>query len=146
MKNKLFSIISAMSGIAFALNLIWENMEAPLYKGYTGFFKHFSICVFASVGDVIIFLVIFCILAFIYHNYLWFLEWSFYRSFLLIIIGAIIGILVERIGIGMWNYTYFMPLLPIVHVGLLPVLQMTLLPITTFYLGGKLIKNYVYSK
>lgn len=41
--------VAAFFGGSFLLNLLWENLQAPLYVGYTSFAQHFWIC-FKATG------------------------------------------------------------------------------------------------
>lgn len=66
------------------------------------------------------------------------------KSWLIIIIGVIIAILNEwyGLGTGRWMYNSFMPILPIINVGLTPVLQLGILGYVSFRLMGSKFQSH----
>lgn len=119
--------------VSFLLNLAWENAQAPLYAGYTGFWQHFQICFWGVLGDVVIILFLYGILAFGYRNIWWIKVWNTQSITLLALIGMIVAISVEyyALSVGRWAYAPTMPLFLWTKAGLWPVLQMTILPYMT---------------
>lgn len=57
---------------SFALNLVWENAQAFLYRGYQGLSQHFWTCFIATLGDVIIVAAIYGAVAVLWHDYAWY--------------------------------------------------------------------------
>jgi hypothetical protein len=132
-------------GISFLSNLIWENVQMPLYQGYTGFLPHFLICLKASFADVFIVLLIYFVFALIYKDWYWIRNIQWGSLLALFITGGSIALIIEYYALGThkWSYTSSMPLVPLTHVGLLPVLQMSFLPFVTFYMSYKLLLGYI---
>ena len=56
-------------------------------------------------------------------------------------VGIAIAVLIERYALATarWAYTEHMPMLPLVHVGLVPVLQMGILPAVVFWMAVRLL-------
>lgn len=50
--HRLCAFFSFFGG-SFLFHLLWENLQAPLYKGYTSFAQHFGICLKATFGDMV---------------------------------------------------------------------------------------------
>lgn len=124
--------------ISFALHIVWENLQAPLYAEFTSFSGHFPMCFWATVWDVIISM-----------GALFFttlpkqaspMKFDKNDFISLAIIGFVIAIVIEQNALltGKWSYGGAMPLVPYFRVGLTPVLQMTLLLPLSFYLAQKL--------
>ncbi len=139
-RNKNIKIFFIVSVFGLLTNLVWENLQAPLYQGYNNFWQHFQICLIASLGDVAIIILLYVLFALIFRNILWFQNLNWKSILFLIIIGTIIGIGIEKWALitGRWNYTESMLVIPFLNVGLIPVLQMMLLPLLTFYVAKKL--------
>ena len=137
------TLLSKIITISFFLNLIWENLQMPLYLNYAygNFSHHFAMCVLATVIDTLLVLVFYSIFAIVHRNIWWVTNISKLDILFLLLIGGFIAISIEKISVGhYWNYTNLMPLIPIFKVGLIPVLQMLLLPLITFLLVKKTIR------
>lgn len=136
MKASVSRIVIPMAAIGFFLNLVWENIQAPLYEGYGGFAGHFLICLNAALGDMIMIFVVYALIAFIVSDAYWFEKISWKHALLAIAFGAAIGTGTEWILIvsHRWSYTRTMPIVPLIRLGITPLLQMTALPLATFHL------------
>jgi len=132
--KKLIYLLLLISIISFVLNLIWENLQAPLYQGYGNFWQHLSICSVASLGDVLIILVLYFILVMVNKNIFWITKISKSDIILVVTLGFLIAVGIEKwaLMIGRWQYTEAMPMVPLLDVGLTPLLQMMLLPLLIF--------------
>lgn len=137
-------IFSGITGISFLFNLVWENVQAPLYAGYISFAQHFWICFVATLGDVVIVLMLYGLFAVAYRNTRWIMSMKKTSTALLIIAGAAIAVLIEWLALatGRWGYAPGMPLIPLFDVGVLPVLQLILLPLLTFGTTAKVAARY----
>jgi hypothetical protein len=134
-----FKFLSIIAVITFIVNLIWENLQAPLYAGYESFSKHFWTCFRGSLGDVVIVLAFYLLFAGIYCDFYWIKKLDARKTTYLVVAGALIAIIIEYAAItaGRWSYAA-MPLLPLSTVGVYPVLQMMILPIATFKIAWRL--------
>lgn len=124
---------------AFLFNLTWEILQIPLYKEGNYKWNHILFCVWASVADVIMVLLIYFGFALIYKNALWIKNFNTKRIIILILTGGTGAILAEvwHLSIATWSYASAMPLIPVVDVGLSPVLQFMVLPIMIYKLSFK---------
>lgn len=120
---------------AYALNLAWENAQAPLFVGYAGLWPHFPMCATAALGDVVLVALLYALIAVADRNANWFVALRWRQALVLVIVGGVAATGVEwwALFTDRWHYAN-MPVLPIVNVGLLPVLQMMLLPLAVFYM------------
>lgn len=139
--SRLTKTILTLSGTSLLLNFVWENLQAPLYQGYSNFWQHLPICSVASFGDVLIILVLYFVLATVNRDMFWIAKMSRVDIVLVITLGALIAVGVEKwaLGTARWEYVSTMPLIPYVNVGLLPILQMIILPWTTY----RLVRKYI---
>ena len=118
----------------------------PLYAGNVGFMEHFLICFRATLGDVVIILVMYFIVSFVKKDWYWLKNMEARVAMLIVILGILIAIIIEQRALqyGSWAYANQMPILPFFGVGLSPILQMMILPIITYWISGlfyrKLIK------
>jgi len=132
--NRFINFATYTAIIAFLLNLVWENAQAPLYAGYVGFWQHFSLCFWGTLGDVLIILFLYGLFALANRNAYWIQSWGVTSIVLLAFTGMILAILIEyyALSVGRWSYAPSMPLFLWTKAGVWPVLQMTILPYVTF--------------
>lgn len=141
--NKFTKILLIIAGTSLVLNLAWENLQAPLYQGYSNFWQHLSICSIASLGDVLIILILYFVLAIVNRDMLWISKMNRADVAGLIVLGALVAIGIEKWALDTerWQYTSAMPLIPYIEVGLLPVLQLAALPLLSYWLTNVLRKR-----
>lgn len=132
--------------MAFLLNLAWELIQGPFYKGYQYDIRHISFCALAAVADAIMVLLIYFGLALVFKNALWAKNLSIPRVLLVMLIGGVGAILAEvrHLSAGSWTYAESMPVIPFVDAGLSPVLQFTVLPALIYYLSFFFLKTLDY--
>ena len=118
---------------AFILNLIWENLHSVFYDNYMGGKITEFILLRASFWDAIIIVLI--TLPFIFYYSLRKQNW------LIILAGIVVSIFIEYWGLetGRWAYNSFMPIIPILGVGLTPAIQLGLLG----YISFKIMKYVI---
>lgn len=128
--------------IGFLLNLIWENAQGPLYKGFTNFWDHFWICFLASIVDAVIILLLYGLFAAWYKNINWVQHLNWQSAALLILLGGAMAVGFEQWALAteQWDYADSMPVVPFLNTGLSPLLQFMLLPLLTYLLSYKLKK------
>jgi len=133
---KLFKQILFLSLIAFALHLIWENAQAPLFAGYSSLGQHFPMCLWATIGDVVFTLSVYFGISLLKNDFGWIMRLNGRDIAVIAVIGFFwaIGIEWRALLFGKWNYADAMPIVPYLRVGLAPILQMTLLLPLSFYL------------
>ena len=130
--------------IGFSLNLVWENAQAPLYKGYNGFSGHFWVCLVASVVDALVLLLVYTLFAVFNRRLNWPLHVKPWQYGLLALVGGLLAVWFERWALarGQWSYTDDMPIVPVLEVGLLPLRQLLLLPGPAFYVSATTAKPH----
>lgn len=137
-------VYTLITGIAFLLNLIWENLQAPLYGySYGKFLQHFGMCFWATLGDVIFIIVLYFIVARLRNDRSWFKKIKAQDLAIIIPLGFIAPIIWEKLALSLslWHYTSAMPIIPWLNVGLAPILQMLILPLFAFYITGVLLRH-----
>lgn len=114
--------------LSFILNLIWENLHSLLYFGYMGGKITELILVRASIFDAVIISLI--SLPFVC------IPRLRQKSWLTIFIGVLVAIFIElhALNTGRWAYNEYMPIVPILGVGLTPVIQLGLLGYLSYWL------------
>ena len=136
-------LILSIFTIGFLLNLIWENLHAPLFKGFTNFWDHFMICFWASLVDAATILLLYGLVVFWYKDLYWFRYMNWKTALVLIVAGGTIAVGFEywAFAINYWTYAEEMPVVPYLGIGLSPLLQMMLLPLLTFILVAQMSKS-----
>lgn len=147
MKGK-YGLMLAIFLIGFLLNLLWENVQAPLYEGYNSFWGHFMLCFWASLVDALVILLLYGLLAAWYRDFFWVEHLNWKAAALLVLSGALIAVGFElwAFETGTWAYSEKMPVIPFLQTGLAPLLQMMLLPLLTLCLVKRLIKSGYLNK
>ena len=120
--------------IAFITNLIWENLQAPLYTGFKNFGQHFLFCLVASLVDAVVILGFYFAISLIRKNSMWLLKIKLADTLMLMALGLVTAIVFEKWALksGKWDYTSEMPV--IFGTGLAPLIQLAILSITSIYL------------
>ncbi len=120
---------------AFLLNFPWEFMQVPLFEGVAqmAHWQGVKLCTLAAMGDAIISLTAYGIVAATAKNRYWMLAPSARQIALFIVIGVAVTVLIEWLVLRggwwiSWRYTAAMPVLPILGIGLTPILQWLVLP------------------
>jgi len=113
----------------FALNLVWENAQAFLFRGYGGFARHFWICFVGTLGDLVIVAAIYGAVASLWRDSAWYRRMTAGQVGCAILLGIGVAIAIEAgaLASGRWAYDG-MPLIPFTSIGLIPILQMVILP------------------
>ena len=136
---KLFFGILAVS--AFGLNLLWEGIQMSLYSSLdeTSVFTKIIIHIAASLGDAVITLGAYLLIALIRWDVRWWQAARFRDFFIFAVFGAISATLIELVAInrGIWIYGSDMPIVPLLNIGLLPLLQLTILLPTALWFAFK---------
>lgn len=109
-------------------------------KHYDGFWNFLFVHIKASLGDVLIFAILYLMLAIAFRNFKWFLEKNVWQYFLVALFGFFIAVIIERYALATnrWQYNELMPIIPFFKVGMSPVIQLIILPIITIVFSKKL--------
>lgn len=117
--------------IAFAVNLVWEMAQMPLYRDMPfDSLKAWLFCVRASVGDAVIIVGIWAGGRVLFGTTRWTTPVAALPLLLLVVVGAAIAIGIEHVSIaaGRWEYSALMPVVPLIETGLSPLIQLIILP------------------
>lgn len=144
-------MIALFFGLSFVLHLLWENLQMPLYAGFehAPLREHFWVCFKATAtGDMFFMLTIYLVLAAVHRDWFWVTDRGAYTHpgtwIVTLVAGMLLAVSFELWAVYVdhrWSYAAFMPLLPIVQVGLTPVLQMILIPAGTFLLVSSFFRR-----
>lgn len=123
--------ISMIFFSALVLNALWENLHSFLYTGYMGGKITEYILLRASVVDAVI-ITLLC-LPFII------LKMEERRSWIIIPVGVVVAVVIELYALhtGRWAYNAYMPILPVLGVGLTPAIQLGFLGYLSYWFAGR---------
>ena len=122
-----------ISIFGFLLNFVWEIWHFPLFQSM-GNLTHFEAtihCTLAALGDVVILLVAFWIIALTARSRSWIIHPKTIQVTGFIAIGIVITVVIEAIAIHVlnrWQYATAMPTLPIIGTGITPIFQWLIIP------------------
>jgi hypothetical protein len=126
---KKFLFVLAFS--AFGLNMLWELAQVSAFSSLAkvSIVEVFILVTVASVADAIITLVAYLMVVLLRREWLWWKSAGALEFLIFAVIGAVSATLIETIAIsrGVWTYGDYMPIVPLLKVGLLPFLQLTIL-------------------
>ena len=125
-------------GIAFILNVVWENLHSVLYVSYkSGSITEF-ILLRASLFDA--FVITLLAVPFLWSKVLQNKQW------LIIVLGIAVAICNEWYGLSpaRWVYDVSMPIIPFLNVGITPALQLGLLGYLSLVLSVNTTKTVAY--
>lgn len=131
---------------AALLHLPWEFLQVPFFSGMpqVDHWQGIRTCVRATLGDVVIMLMAYWIVAIAFRRRYWLSQPTARELFLFVATGVGITVLIERmalagIWLGGWAYSERMYMIPLLEVGLSPVLQWLLLPPLVAWLARRQI-------
>jgi hypothetical protein len=133
-KRPVIRLFLAFFVIAVAVNFVWEMGQSPLFAPMGGWLSGSWRSFVASLGDGVIVLAIAATGRLVFGRVDWFVRPAFAGYVFMGALGVIIATAIEIVAraTGRWSYADRMPLIPVVHVGLVPVLQMLVLPPLVF--------------
>lgn len=119
--------------LALPLQLIWEIAQFPLYtvwhEGDWGYILYGL--VHCTLGDLLILLCIFWLVALFNRNRRWYLDAVLANGFLFTVLGIGYTIYSEIVNVRIkstWGYTELMPIIPVIEIGGMPFLQWVFIP------------------
>jgi len=129
--RRLWSFFAALSPCAFGLNWLWEMVQMPAYAEMAGrsWWDSLMVCTVATLGDVGITLAAVGVGALATGQLLWGMtrKWNVYATAYLLGGACAVAIEWRALASGRWTYTEYMPVVPLLEVGLWPLLQLSLL-------------------
>ena len=111
---------------AFIVNAIWENLHVFLYDNYMGEKITEFILLRAAMSDAA--MIVLLALPFIFLP-----AWK-NRSSMILLAGFLLSVSIEwwALNTGRWAYNAYMPIIPILSIGLTPAIQLGLLGYLSF--------------
>ena len=132
--------VGAVIAVSFAMNYAWELAQLRFYANTGGLSAMWRHCMGSSIVDALLVLMILSIGRLIFAEWNWFSHVGIGRYFFVLMVGAVVGISVEWIGLRLlhrWEYDESMPIIPLFGVGIVPVTQMILLPSASYWLAQR---------
>jgi len=125
--------------VAFIVNLIWENVQAPLYAGYSNVGQHFWICFWATFFDALFVTLMYGLINLLRKGRYNFSKLKLIEVSLILVISLITAIVIESRALseGRWAYNQCMPLVYI--IGVTPLIQLFITTLLSF----KVIKVFI---
>ena len=119
--------------IAFLLHFVWEFFQVPLFAGMPDMAHWDAVrfCARAALGDAVISLAAFWVVALVYRDRHWVLAPPKAAITGFIAVGVVITVALEWHATTIadrWQYGDLMPTLPVLGTGLSPLMQWILVP------------------
>lgn len=128
--------------VGFLLNLVWELLQMPLFTESVPYLDHVGLCVFASVGDAMMVLALYALMAGVRRDRYWIRDLRWPEVATTVLLGALLAWAIEEwsLSTGYHAYRPGMPRFPGSSVSLLPLLQMGSLPMLSFLASDRLLR------
>jgi hypothetical protein len=142
-KRTLVIHLCAVTGSAFVLNYLWENMQCPWFFIHRGGNAGQIAMLIATLGDVALTWMAQGLVAAVSGRWLWLLgPWRWPQWVTLLGAALALSVFVESwaLATSRWAYTAINPRVPGTPISVLPVAQLLLLFPLTFWLSRKVIR------
>lgn len=143
--KKLFKNILIISIVSLILHYAWESWQCDIFYTMGNTINHTRLMASATLGDILMTIVLYIILAIVNKNSNWIIErWSLKDFLIIILYGLFMSFYYEVSALytGRWGYSNLMPLFPNTNIGLVPVVQLLLLFPLTFIISRPIIKLF----
>lgn len=130
----LIKILGLVYVLSFGLNLIWEMVQMPLFRGVDWSPASWGMCTAASLGDAVFSAATYAVLALRHRNTMWVCARDGRDVLLVIAAGVLTSTMGESMGrsLGWWSYSPLMPLMPGLEIGAAPLVQLAILTLLSF--------------
>ena len=119
-----------LSGLAFALHLVWESVQCPVFYVHGSYEVGWLGMVIAALGDVAITWTIYIVVAALSRRWRWSNgPWSWAQILTMFASALALGFAIELRAqhTGRWVYKDIMPVVPYLDVGVVPLVQLLIL-------------------
>lgn len=122
-----------LAGFGFLVHFVWEMLQVPWFTGMleASHGSVVSLCVRATLGDVLILLAAFWAGSAVVRHRGWLVTGQRMPAVITVAAGVITTVIFEWLAtgaLGRWSYAEAMPVIPGIGIGLTPFLQWLLLP------------------
>jgi len=130
-------------GVAWALNLLWEFAQKPLYV--VGNFPPFILgWIRATTWDAAFVVVLYLMLAILHSDFYWLRRKNIWDLGFIFLVGFTVITFLEQQALraGGLFYSSAMPIIPILEVGLAPFIQLPFLAFLTYWFARSRFSEY----
>ena len=127
--------------IAFVLHLSWEIGHSPLYEWNPSIDFYIPFISFVALKDALWSLVFFFVTATILRDHNW-PENKKAGYYIMTLCGLVFATAIEihATSSGRWQYNEWMPVIPLLRVGLTPIIQMSLIPSLAAFIAQRILR------
>lgn len=144
-KTPIAHLSAAIFLTAFLLNFVYENLHTPLYlhNPPLNFFQHLPLVIYCSFGDALYILLYYLFVGILSKNTRWIVRPEARHLAVMMLLGFLTAIIVEKHALttGRWGYQEFMPIVPVLDIGLTPFIQLALLGPLTCLIAAKMFSD-----
>jgi len=127
-----------MAFFSFLLNFVWEVLQTPFFLDKSAEINTIVWYRFhCTLGDVLITLGSFWLVALIFKSRAWFLNPTKPKVTLFVTFGVIYTIFSEIKNVSLnklWGYSELMPVIPYIEVGIIPLIQWMIAPVALVFI------------
>jgi len=123
---------------SFLLNFTWEVLQTPFFLDKSTEINTIVWYRFhCTLGDVLITLGSFWLVALIFRSRTWFLNPTKWSILLFVFSGVIFTVFSEIRNVSinkLWGYSELMPVIPYIKVGIIPLIQWMIVPVALIFI------------
>lgn len=135
---------AAVAIFAVFPHFIWEMVQAPLYRGMGAppYWPMVRVCAAAAVGDAVIALVAYAVVAAAARDRLWLFDLTRRRVASYVLVGLALTVILERVDVYVVHRWQYAPTMPTVGgIGVVPLLQWLVVPAVTLWLARRHLRG-----
>ena len=145
MKSFVYNPILNLLFFSFVLNATWEWIQTPFFVDIT---SDLNIIVWyrihCTLGDTLIMLAGYGLIVLYHQDHKWIAHAHIKHCSVLVVLGIIYTLISEYLNVYIkhnWSYSRYMPLIPVIRIGLIPVVQWILLPPAIVFITKRQIRK-----
>ena len=133
-RRELIKMLGIVYVLSFGLNLVWEMLQMPLFRGMDWSSASWTLCTVASLGDAAFSAAAYAVLALRHRDTTWVCRRDSRDVLLVIAAGGLMSTVGESMGLslGWWSYSPMMPVMPGLEVGSASLVQLAILTLLSF--------------
>jgi len=145
MRAVLYNPVLNFFFFSFVLNATWEWIQSPFFIDMTSDLNTIIwYRIHCTLGDSIILIIGYVLMSFYYRNFSWVHNSNVKHHAVFVVMGVIYTLFSEYLNVYInhsWSYSGYMPLLPIVNIGLVPLFQWIILPPVVIFITKRQIRG-----
>jgi len=144
MKTVLYQPVLNLLFFSFVLNSAWEWVQTPFFIDLTSDLNTIVwYRIHCTVGDTLIMLAGYILISLYRKDYRWVVHAHIKDFAALVAMGVLYTVISEYVNVYIkqnWSYSSYMPLVPVIRIGVIPIIQWIILPPAIVFITKRQIR------